>query len=335
MKLEIAKLIQEFAGNYPAETKKAFHSTNNTKIVTETIPTKIRDALALSNIYKVYGSVGKGNWNEIPWIAVLDQAVTTSTQDGYYIVILFDRTLENIFLGLSVGWTQFEREYGIKEGRNKQQAICEHYAKLLDNPPSGFIAGKRNLQAKNKLGKGYEGGAIISKSFPIGQIDDEVLLEDIRSLIGLYQQLKELVGDSILNIEVDTSEHNEMFKQFKKKVALESFSKDIVESMERLIKIAETAPPEVRIKLKKEIMRNRKFADYVKKQAGYICQICHREPFTQKNGSPYAEADHITPLGGETRGLDSPKNMRCLCAQCHAILTNGSEEEIKKLFITG
>lgn len=331
MEYTISTLIKDFSKNFLVERNSLYYSTSNTKILTEVLPKILKNKFNLSDAYKVYGSVGSGNWSEIPWVAILDKSVSNSTMEGYYVVILFDKNLQNIYLGLAAGWTQFEKEYGIKEGKSKIQATCKYYAQLLAATSTGFISGSVNLGAENSLGKGYEVGQIISKKYPIDQLSDNAFTEDMRQLILLYQELKSIVGDSILNLEIDPVASDETLKTFKKKVAEESFSKDTPEAIVRLIEIANEAPPEVVTRLKKEILRNRKFANFVKERAHYICQICGQKPFMQENGKPYAEADHINQLGGVSKGLDSPDNMRCLCSQCHAIITYGSRQEIKNL----
>lgn len=90
-------------------------------------------------------------------------------------------------------------------------------------------------------------------------------------------------------------------------------------------------PPQRIEQVVRKVARNLKIANLVKESKHYICEICGRRPFIQKNGQPYAEADHIRPLGGATRGLDTPENIRCLCAQCHAIITYGSDKVIIEL----
>jgi len=107
--------------------------------------------------------VGSGNWSEIPWVAILDKTVSSSTMEGYYVVILFDKNLQNIYLGLAAGWTQFEKEYGVKEGKSKIQTTCKYYAHLLSETSTDFISGSVSLDAENSLGKGYEVGQIILK----------------------------------------------------------------------------------------------------------------------------------------------------------------------------
>lgn len=95
--------------------------------------------------------------------------------------------------------------------------------------------------------------------------------------------------------------------------------------------LANNIPPQRIEQVVEKVTRNPKIARLIKERSKYICEICGRRPFMQSNGRLYAEADHIRPLGGSTRGLDTPENMRCLCAQCHAIVTCGSDEVVKEL----
>jgi predicted HNH restriction endonuclease len=95
--------------------------------------------------------------------------------------------------------------------------------------------------------------------------------------------------------------------------------------------LASNIPPGRIEQVVKKVVRSPKIARLIKERSKYICEICGRKPFIQSNGRLYAEADHIRPLGGSTRGLDTPENMRCLCAQCHAIVTCGSDEAVEEL----
>ncbi len=109
-------------------------------------------------------------------------------------------------------------------------------------------------------------------------------------------------------------------------------TEDDLQNITSALKALSSQLPPKRIALiAQKIARNPKTARLVKESKQYVCEICNRKPFIQKNGKPYAEADHIEQLGGETRGLDTPENIRCLCAQCHAIVTYGSQEVINKL----
>lgn len=328
--MSASKLIKEFSQRYPEDSRSKFGQNRSFEIITKQLPEEIRRLCEINtNIFRTYGSAGTGNWAEIPWLAVLDKEITSSTRTGYYVVLLFSKDLKKISICLSLGWTQFEEEYGIKEGRLQIKATCTHYAHLLANDKTSFISGDLALGATNNLGKGYEAGSIIHKTYQVSDINDENIKQDVEDLLNYYHQLKNLVGDSILNIEIDTQKYDEQVQTFKKEVALSTFKPISDKSIAELIAKTQDYSPKIRERLIKQIVRNRKYADYVKQKANFICQTCGRRPFVKANGQPYAEADHIIPLGHQ--GADSAENLRCLCAQCHAIITYGSDEEIKRL----
>ncbi|MFK4997013.1 MrcB family domain-containing protein [Bacillus sp. N9] len=56
--------------------------------------------------YEVKGSIGQGNWAVIPWLAIMNPKVTTSTQRGYYIVYLFSEDMKHLYLTFAQGVTE-------------------------------------------------------------------------------------------------------------------------------------------------------------------------------------------------------------------------------------
>jgi len=324
------ELIKELSAIYLADSELPFGQQRSNELLSRDLKSSI---VELCNIdeskYKVYGSAGTGNWSEIPWLAILDKEISATTRKGYYVVLLFDKEIRNLFICLSVGWTQFEEEYGTKDGRIQSNALCKHYANLLKNNGSDFDHGNVPLNAINNLGKGYEAGSILFKKHAIKDLVNSELRRDLDEVMGVYRVLRGLVGDSILNIEVDAEKYDDQIHDFKKEIAKSTFKPISDDSIEKLILEAEANPPAIKEKLIKQIPRNRKYSLYIKQKSNFICSVCNRKPFIQKNGQPYAEADHVNPLG--LRGDDSPKNMRCLCAQCHAVITYGSDEEVRGL----
>ncbi len=330
--MSLSEQFKIFSERYPKESTEPFRATDTSQIITRTLPGILRERLQLGEKYRIYGSTGRGRWAEIPWVAILDKEITKSTEDGYYVVILFDKEIKNIYLSLAVGWHQFEWEYGIRDSRAKIQDACKYYAHVLTTKLEGFKEGTITLGAENILGKGYEMGCVFSKEYSISDIEEPVLLNDIQHVLSSYQELKDIVGNSILNLEIDSvSSSDERVRTFKKRIAEKTLTDDKLAALAQLVQEANAAPPPIRTVLKKEIVRNKTFAAVVKQREDFICEVCKRLPFMQRNGAPYAEADHIIPLGGTERGKDSPDNMRCLCAQCHAILTHGSPKEIEQL----
>jgi 5-methylcytosine-specific restriction enzyme A len=61
------------------------------QLLTETIPDELKALCELGAKYQFKGSVGLGNFAEIPHVCLFDTEITDSAQEGYYIVFLFDR----------------------------------------------------------------------------------------------------------------------------------------------------------------------------------------------------------------------------------------------------
>lgn len=64
------------------------------------------------------------------------------------------------------------------------------------------------------------------------------------------------------------------------------------------------------------IIRDTALAISLKKQSDYSCQIC-KERIVLRDGSLYAEAHHIKPLGNPYNGPDIKENIIILCPNCH------------------
>lgn len=328
----ITSLIKAFAEQYPIERQQKYTGSETTKVITKYWPEEIVDTLWLDDEqFRVYWSVWTWWRSDIPWIALLDKDITTSTKNGYYVVILFDKKTQFVNIWLWVWFTQFEEEYK-KEAKIHAQSICAHYAKSLTDIPERYIKWRIELWATTTLWKGYERGQIISINHQISELTDELIYQELELLLVAYQELKSTVWSSVLNLDVDIIESDDVVKEFKKEVARKSLEVEVTPAFKELIEKANSEPPKIRIRLKREIVRNKKFAKYVKERANYICEICWRLPFKQKNKEWYAEADHVQQLWWKIKWKDSPENMRCLCSQCHSIITHWNEEEINKLF---
>ena len=55
----------------------------------------------------------------------------------------------------------------------------------------------------------------------------------------------------------------------------------------------------------------------------HTCQICGSR-ILLGDGSPYAEAHHVKPLGAPHNGPDHPGNIVCVCPNCHVMLDYGA-----------
>jgi 5-methylcytosine-specific restriction endonuclease McrA len=89
-------------------------------------------------------------------------------------------------------------------------------------------------------------------------------------------------------------------------------------------KAIDLAKPPARVKSTTyRVIRDTKLAKQVKALHNYECQLC-RKTIVLPDGSRYAEAHHIRPLGKPHNGLDRMDNIMCVCPNHHAELDYGA-----------
>ena len=81
-------------------------------------------------------------------------------------------------------------------------------------------------------------------------------------------------------------------------------------------------PPERVSSLTYRVLRDTEIARWVKLVHSYECQLCGHT-ITLPDGSRYAEAHHIHPLGQPHNGPDVSGNLLCVCPNHHAELDYG------------
>jgi hypothetical protein len=84
-------------------------------------------------------------------------------------------------------------------------------------------------------------------------------------------------------------------------------------------------PPERAKTLVYRVIRDTAMSQEVKQLCGWECQICGHA-ITMPDGTRYAEAHHIQPLGGEHNGPDIRENIICVCPNHHVELDYGIRE---------
>ena len=141
--------------------------------------------------YLIEGSPGKGNWATIPWISIFDKEITTSaSKEGYYIVYLFCADMSGVYLSLNQGWTYYQDKYKITKGKKEIQKVSLKWRDELNLIKSEFDF-KIDLKSNITLAQGYELGHICGKYYSINDFpEDQVLENDLKHLLLLYQELK-------------------------------------------------------------------------------------------------------------------------------------------------
>ncbi|WP_242220362.1 MrcB family domain-containing protein [Bacillus cereus group sp. BfR-BA-01380] len=131
------------------------------------------------NQYIVTGSVGQGNWAAVPWLAIMNKDITTSTQRGYYIVYLFSEDMKRLYLTMAQGVTETSKEEMEKIKSEIRQHI--HMSKKIKKDDDIFLG-------TSSKAKGYANSTAAYIAYDIDQIPSEAeLVEDLKEMLRYYE----------------------------------------------------------------------------------------------------------------------------------------------------
>jgi 5-methylcytosine-specific restriction enzyme A len=272
--------------------------------------------------YKIYGGIGQLNFHRalVPWVAICDRAVTTTTNEGYYVVLLFRQQMDGCFLSLNQGYTQFKRAFEIQSIARRQITRSAHACAEYLDPPPQLITGPIDLGATHDMGKGYERGAIVSAYYPRGiNEDDAQFAEDLATLMASYNRLTDRVGRTILNFSPPAAEPD--FQEAASEAARRG---DIGLPLPGPLE----PPPPLTGGRTGRHRRDHKMAAIALQSAGFRCEVdANHVSFTARTtGEGFVEAHHLVPVsrqGEFTVRLDVPENIVALCPNCHRLLHHG------------
>lgn len=172
---------------------------NYKNLITGKLPNRITDKLNLSETdYKVWGSIGQGQYAQVPWVAITDKKITKTTQGGYYIVILFHPEGKGVYLTLNQGWKAIQ---SAAKGTdyNKEELAKSLANRLSELVHSDFEQGSfayntsRGIQLSDNA-KGYAFGSVFFKYFDYHNIVNSDFVSDLSEIIIAYKNLVEKVS---------------------------------------------------------------------------------------------------------------------------------------------
>jgi 5-methylcytosine-specific restriction protein A len=287
----LSLLLEEYA----QARSQAFAKNAMADMLRVDIPKEIAEAVANDARYEVDGSPGKGNWADVPWVAVLDRLVTETAQQGYYLVYLANEDCSGVYLSLNQGVTTVRQQYGVSTKKALATRAKDFLARL-GALAKGLTCGPIDLGVKRGLGADYQQGSICSVFYTRDNLPtEEALNADLQRFLGLYRHLVE--NESSLYLRADTEDDEGGLEPEKLK----------------------------RLREHKRIERNRKLAAKVKRLQGYTCKACgfNFEKAYGAIGADFIEAHHLTPLS-ELRGdvvlLDPKRDFSVLCSNCHRMI---------------
>lgn len=133
-----------------------------------------------SSQYIVKASVGQGNWTNVPWIAIMNKYITTSTQEGFYLVYLFSEDMDTVYLTIAQGVTKTTREEMARINQEIRKLEAENDKIMKDD---NIFLGESNT-AKN-----YEYSTALYIKYEISNIPSEdVLQQDLKDILLIYEE---------------------------------------------------------------------------------------------------------------------------------------------------
>jgi 5-methylcytosine-specific restriction protein A len=294
------------ANDFLLETQKPMKGSSFQHFVSVEIPELFNGIFSYGMNYVSWrASVGLGRWSEIPWIAALDGRVTSTTQAGFYVVLLYSVDCEELYLGMQLGTENLRKEYGAQQSRLIMADKNAEITSFVDSafPNHTFQNIRPDLQGKSQRTNSYEDAFSIGTYYHLNELPEEtVLRKDISSLLQIYQALVA----AYLNGETLQEQGDE----------------PIAETQPLSLRVTEKA----QYKIHKSYERNSRAAREAKRFHGFVCQGCgfDFEAFYGELGKGYIEAHHVIPLSqllpGEQLQYNVETDFVVLCSNCHSIV---------------
>lgn len=179
--------LEQALATYPTDnigTPLSEHEARD--IIERRLPDMVREVIDDTNL-KVKGSVGQGMWTSIPWVAIMHQQETTSTQNGVYVVYLFEPKNGKVRLTLNQGVTDLKNDRGIKAAREALRSKAKEVRQKISL--DDFEAEETTFENASSMPKLYGPGTIFHRTYDLGTIPNEdTLRRDLRNVVSAYRQ---------------------------------------------------------------------------------------------------------------------------------------------------
>lgn len=191
---EFAPLFEKFVDRFAEVRERPYQKDDMLWELAERVTSRLSGFQALKSRpdIKVSWSAGKGVWAAVPWISLLDTRVTTTTQEGVYVVFLLSNDLARVYLTLNQGVTRLVGGMGQAAGAAALIEQSKTYrAQVPELQNVGFeLDGNIDLGSEGKLSRNYELGTIASRRFDVDSIpDDDEMNAVLDALLSAYERI--------------------------------------------------------------------------------------------------------------------------------------------------
>ena len=176
-----------------------------TDLFLKEIPINLREVFPVSD-YKVKASIGKGRITKCPWIAIMHNKETNTTQKGVYLVFLLSSDLRNIYLQLGQGVTKSNEET-IIEIREKARSVL--------NLQNEYLKHYNNQEIDDEK---YKACSIYANEWDLDDNEycEKLLIEFKKAYEAFMNNRQKIVGNENVNVVLEPAAP----KETKKKVSM-------------------------------------------------------------------------------------------------------------------
>lgn len=302
--------------------------------------------------YFVMGSVGQGQWAEVPWVSIFSRDITTTATRGYYIVYLMKADMTGFYVSLNQGWSFFRDKYGTKKGREKVKKTASIVRNHLNTLPFHLRETDIDLAGRNNLGKGYEDGHIYGRYYAADDLpSSSEIVADLRSLLLAYQEVENLMNGRTVeqfNDYLLLEDDGEYLEENEQEASYQENANDLsVDNEEKETDNFEDEGPRDRGEPvidkggRKSWPRDAKIAAKSLQRSNYKCSYdeSHTTFVSKATGNQFMEVHHLVPMSLQSKivqDLDRLSNLKPLCPVCHRAIHHGEDgvkaEIIEKLY---
>lgn len=182
------------------KNKKVSSVSTYDRILMVDMKNDIRDFISNDDII-VKPSVGQGNYADVPWICLLSSntSISPSASKGIYIVLLFNKLGNSLFLCLGQGITNFNHmDLKPKQKIDTIEKTVSYFQNELPielRSNYGFSYSKIDLgEDISSLAKGYILTTIASKKYEQKSFDQEDFYLSLKYLVKEYEEIVASIG---------------------------------------------------------------------------------------------------------------------------------------------
>lgn len=306
--MTLAEAFERVSREYKVAKTELFREHELANFIRRDIPMALKALIGtVSTSYVIKGSAGQGAWSGSPWVAALDPTVTTSAEEGYYLVFLFGPEFKGFSLVLGQGTYSVRKEFG-KKGPEVLQYRGEIMRLRVPEYSKHFQKGPFQVISSNHAGEDWTTASVWGKTYSFeSKPSDDEMRSDILQMLKLYH-----LSTSRGGYEFDGKTEGDV----------------PISAPASAVSPQDQFDGQRRIKHHKRIerQRNGKLAKDAKRIHGHICQGCGFDFFKVygEKGSKYIDAHHLVPLSSLTEDgpvlLNLLKDFSVLCANCHRMI---------------